>query len=130
MATESNKPQRTETSKTGASVGPEPATRVVAVGSSAGGLDALSELLAGLPTDLAVAYVVAQHMSPDHDSHLVELLSQATELTRGVCQRWGVFGFGCGAGGPASFRRRSQQGIRERGGSPAPAPGPSRALTS
>ncbi|MCH9816769.1 MAG: PAS domain-containing protein [Actinomycetia bacterium] len=80
MATESNKPQRTQTSKTGAPVGPEPAIRVVAVGSSAGGLDALSELLAGLPTDLAVAYVVAQHMSPDHDSHLVELLSQATDL--------------------------------------------------
>ncbi|MEI6623820.1 MAG: chemotaxis protein CheB [Actinomycetes bacterium] len=55
--------------------------RVVAVGSSAGGLDALSELLASLPVDLPVAYVVAQHMSPDHESQLVPLLSRATTMS-------------------------------------------------
>ena len=66
MATKSNKPQQTETSQSRASIESKTATRGVAVGSSAGGLDALTELLAGLPTDLAVAYVVAQHMSPDH----------------------------------------------------------------
>ncbi|MEI8081159.1 MAG: chemotaxis protein CheB, partial [Actinomycetes bacterium] len=60
--------------------GSGPVQRVVVVGSSAGGLDALSELLSSLPTDLPVAYVVAQHMSPDHDSQLVSLLSRAATL--------------------------------------------------
>ncbi|MEI6623573.1 MAG: EAL domain-containing protein [Actinomycetes bacterium] len=54
--------------------------RVVAIGSSAGGLEALSELLASLPPDLPVAYVVAQHLSADRDSQLVELLSRTTAL--------------------------------------------------
>ncbi|MEI8082246.1 MAG: chemotaxis protein CheB, partial [Actinomycetes bacterium] len=72
--------KHTPTEPTGTTDAPGPVQRIVVVGSSAGGLDALSELLASLPTDLAVAYLVAQHMSPDHDSHLVALLSRATTL--------------------------------------------------
>ncbi|MEI6621076.1 MAG: EAL domain-containing protein [Actinomycetes bacterium] len=54
--------------------------RVVVIGSSAGGLEALSALLASLSPKSPVAYVVAQHMSPDHDSQLVSLLSRATSM--------------------------------------------------
>lgn len=55
-------------------------SRVVGVGSSAGGIAALQDLLRGLPIGQPIAYVVAQHMSPDQDSHLVELLARETDL--------------------------------------------------
>jgi two-component system, chemotaxis family, CheB/CheR fusion protein len=54
--------------------------RAVGIGSSAGGIAALQALLRGLPGGLPFAYVVAQHMSPDQDSHLVELLARETGL--------------------------------------------------
>ncbi len=54
--------------------------RVVGIGSSAGGLEALSEALHSLGPDLPFAYIVAQHMSPDHESPLVDLLGRVTGL--------------------------------------------------
>lgn len=55
-----------------------PATRrqtaTVAIGASAGGLAALKRLLAVLPGDQGLAVVVVVHLSPDHESHLVDLL--------------------------------------------------------
>jgi two-component system CheB/CheR fusion protein len=53
---------------------------VVGVGSSAGGLEALRELLSGLTANGTTAYVVAQHVSPNHDSQIVELLASSTAL--------------------------------------------------
>ncbi|MDO8390953.1 MAG: EAL domain-containing protein [Actinomycetota bacterium] len=55
-------------------------TAVVGIGSSAGGLQALTELVAGLVPGAGTAYVVAQHLAPDHPSVLVELLGRATRL--------------------------------------------------
>ena len=50
---------------------------VVGVGASAGGLDALTKLVSTLPEDEEhFALIVAQHVSPDHQSKLVELLSR------------------------------------------------------
>jgi two-component system CheB/CheR fusion protein len=37
-------------------------------------------VLPGIAADLPLAYVVAQHMAPEHDSPLVELLARTTEL--------------------------------------------------
>lgn len=54
---------------------------IVALVTSAGGLDALSEVLAPLPVDLGAAVVVVQHLQPDHPSHLAEILDRRTELT-------------------------------------------------
>lgn len=54
---------------------------VVGIGASAGGLAALEALVAHLPAELGVAYVVVQHLSPDFESHMVELLSRKTQLT-------------------------------------------------
>ena len=51
---------------------------VVAIGSSSGGLQALSELLENLQPDLGMAYVIIQHLSPTHESILPELLSKKT----------------------------------------------------
>ncbi len=53
-------------------------TRVIAVGASAGGLEALEQLFAALPPDLGVAFVVIQHLAPDHKSMMAELLSRYT----------------------------------------------------
>lgn len=55
-------------------------TRIIAIGASAGGLEALERTFANVPPDLGVAYVVLQHLSPDHVSHLGELLSRKTNL--------------------------------------------------
>ena len=41
---------------------------VVGIGSSAGGLEALQELLGSLTPGSGTAYVVAQHLSPQHRS--------------------------------------------------------------
>lgn len=53
---------------------------VVAIGASAGGLDALERFFQSLPTDLGAAYVVIQHLSPDHKSMMANLLGRHTEM--------------------------------------------------
>ncbi len=53
---------------------------VVGVGASAGGLEALTELLQRLPPDLNMAFVVIQHLDPHHESILPELLSRNTGI--------------------------------------------------
>ena len=54
--------------------------RLVAVGTSLGGLNALIELLRRLPPSLPVPIVVVQHRGPSADSGLVALLRDHTEL--------------------------------------------------
>ncbi len=58
-----------------------PVTYYVAIGSSAGGLEALTQLIANLPDELPFVYLIAQHMSPDHRSMLSDILSRETNLT-------------------------------------------------
>lgn len=54
---------------------------LVGIGASAGGLEALQELISHLPPDLEnVALIVAQHLSPTYKSMLVQLLSRQTKL--------------------------------------------------
>src|SRR5712671_4009546 len=53
---------------------------IVAVGASAGGLEAMNELLAGLPLDTGMAFVLVQHLSPMHTSMLSDILARATKL--------------------------------------------------
>ena len=54
---------------------------VVGVGASAGGLQALGEFFQHLPKLDEVAYVVVQHLSPDYESLMAELLSKQTALS-------------------------------------------------
>lgn len=55
---------------------------IAGVGSSAGGLEALQDLLSHLPKALNnVAFIIAQHLSPTHKSMLVQLLSRETKLS-------------------------------------------------
>ncbi len=53
---------------------------IVGVGASAGGLDAFNQLLAALPIDTGMAYVLVQHLDPTHKSDLSNLLTKATRL--------------------------------------------------
>lgn len=53
---------------------------VVALVTSAGGLDALTQVLAPLPADLGAALIVAQHLAPERASHLTEILRERTAL--------------------------------------------------
>jgi two-component system, chemotaxis family, protein-glutamate methylesterase/glutaminase len=53
---------------------------VVGIGTSWGGLAALTKLLGDLPADFNIPVVVVQHRSPDSDRLLGQLLQDATEL--------------------------------------------------
>ena len=53
---------------------------VVAIGASAGGLNALTATLRSLPNEFPGSIVIVQHLSPQYKSHLPELLAHATRL--------------------------------------------------
>ena len=53
---------------------------VVGIGASAGGLEAFEGFLRRLPSDSGLAYVLVQHLDPEHESRLAEILSRATHL--------------------------------------------------
>ena len=54
--------------------------RVVGIGASAGGLDAISDLLGALPPRTGLAYVVVQHLDPHHESRLPEILARTVSV--------------------------------------------------
>ena len=54
---------------------------LVAIGASAGGLEACRRLLDGLAADTGRAFVIVQHLDPTHDSLLVELLASHTAMS-------------------------------------------------
>ena len=54
---------------------------VVALGSSAGGLKALSLVLRSLGKDFPSSIVVVQHLDPEHKSWMASLLARTTSLT-------------------------------------------------
>ena len=51
-----------------------PRAPVVAIGTSAGGLRALRTFFQHVPPDSGLAFVIVIHLSPEHESHLAELL--------------------------------------------------------
>ena len=53
---------------------------IVAIGASAGGLEAITELLGALPANSGMAYIAVQHLNPDHESLLSEILTKKTSL--------------------------------------------------
>ena len=53
---------------------------VVGVGASAGGLDAFKKLLKAIPEDSGMAYVLVQHLDPNHESMLPEILQKVTTI--------------------------------------------------
>ena len=53
---------------------------VVCVGASAGGLTAFGQFLAAIPEDTGMAFVLVQHLDPQHESQLTHLLAKETRL--------------------------------------------------
>jgi two-component system chemotaxis response regulator CheB len=58
-----------------------PGFEIVALAASAGGLKALTEVLAGLPAAFPAALVVVQHLDPRHRSLMADILARRTTLT-------------------------------------------------
>jgi two-component system, chemotaxis family, CheB/CheR fusion protein len=53
---------------------------VVGIGASAGGLEAFERFLRRVPPASGIAFVLVQHLDPEHESILAELLGHTTEL--------------------------------------------------
>jgi len=60
----------------------ENAFAIVGIGASAGGLAAFSAFFAGMPSDKdpGMAFVLVQHLAPDHESILTELIQRTTRM--------------------------------------------------
>lgn len=61
-----------------------PATKddflIAAIGASAGGMEAFTELFRSLPADTGMGFVLIQHLDPNHESALAELLAKSTPM--------------------------------------------------
>ena len=57
-----------------------PGFEIVALAASAGGLKALTDVLAALPADFPAALVVVQHLDPRHRSLMADILGKRTAL--------------------------------------------------
>ena len=53
---------------------------IVGIGASAGGLEAFEQFFRTIPPDSGMAFVLASHLDPDHDSLLTEILQRATTM--------------------------------------------------
>jgi two-component system, chemotaxis family, CheB/CheR fusion protein len=53
---------------------------ITAIGASAGGIEAFTDLLRNLPADTGMVFVLIQHLDPKHHSVLAELLSKETVM--------------------------------------------------
>ena len=53
---------------------------VVGIGASAGGLDAFKKLLKAIPENSGMAFVLVQHLDPNHESMLPEILQKVTSI--------------------------------------------------
>jgi len=53
---------------------------IVGIGASAGGLEALQEFLTFLPSNTGMAFVIIQHLAPDHKSMLADILSKYSAM--------------------------------------------------
>jgi two-component system CheB/CheR fusion protein len=87
----SDRPTVTKTKKTPVKKVPERKVRaknssvkhfpIVAIGASAGGIEAFTSLLQHLAPDLGMAYVLIMHLSPTHKSALSEILQSKTRMS-------------------------------------------------
>jgi two-component system CheB/CheR fusion protein len=57
-----------------------PGFRIIGMGASAGGLEALELFLANVPDNSGMAYVIIQHLDPTHKGIMVELLQRGTAM--------------------------------------------------
>jgi len=72
------KPEKARVTRTR---GHEQDTTIVAIGASAGGVEALTDLMNHLAPDTGMAFVLVQHLDPKHHSILTELLARKTAMS-------------------------------------------------
>ncbi len=72
------KPEKARVTRTR---GREQDTTIVAIGASAGGVEALTDLMNHLAPDTGMAFVLVQHLDPKHHSILTELLARKTAMS-------------------------------------------------
>lgn len=53
---------------------------IAGIGASAGGLDAFKKFFSAMPSDSGIAFVLVQHLDPEYDSALAEILAELTEM--------------------------------------------------
>ena len=53
---------------------------VVAIGASAGGLEAYTDFFKALPSELGMAFVLVQHLDPSHQSLLSDIIAKTTRM--------------------------------------------------
>src|SRR5665647_2336460 len=53
---------------------------VVGIGASAGGLEAFKKLIKAIPANSGMAYILVQHLHPEHESLLPEILQRVTDI--------------------------------------------------
>jgi two-component system, chemotaxis family, CheB/CheR fusion protein len=58
-----------------------PLVRIVGIGASAGGLEALERFFDAMPIDSGLAFAIVQHLSPDFRSMMDELLARHSRMT-------------------------------------------------
>jgi two-component system, chemotaxis family, CheB/CheR fusion protein len=64
---------------------------IVGIGASAGGLEPFMELLKHLPLDTGMGFVLVQHLDPQHESALTQILTRVTSLpVREITNNLGV----------------------------------------
>lgn len=68
--------------ETKSALGPEASFPIVGIGASAGGLAAFEAFFSGMPaaSDPGMAFVLVQHLAPDHKSLLTELIRRYTRM--------------------------------------------------
>ena len=79
---EERRPEKAEPPEPDAAAAPEPEGGrffIVGIGASAGGLEALGELMRHVPVD-GMAFIVVQHLAPDHESILSQLLARSSRM--------------------------------------------------
>jgi two-component system, chemotaxis family, CheB/CheR fusion protein len=72
--------KRTSTASKRTSDAPGQEFLVAAIGASAGGVEAFSELMREIPPDTGMAFVLIQHLDPKHHSILGDLVGRETEM--------------------------------------------------
>lgn len=53
---------------------------IIGIGASAGGLETVSKLISTVPEDTLNCYVIIQHLSSEHKSHMQEIIAKNTQL--------------------------------------------------
>src|SRR5437763_13208691 len=53
---------------------------IVGIGASAGGVQAFNDFFKTLPTDTGMSFVIVQHLDPNHESLLPEILARDTAM--------------------------------------------------